>query len=69
MSPSAVLAAFLARPEAVMAIAGTIEHFTLQLLRNLSNMTPEQLDAFIAEQEARKAEHDRWIEEHLPPQE
>ena len=68
MSPfGAALAVILARPEAIMAIAGTIEHFTLQLLRNLGNMTPEELEAFIAEQEQRKADHDRWIDEHMPP--
>jgi hypothetical protein len=30
-------------------------------------MTPEELEAFIAEQEQRKADHDRWIAEHMRP--
>lgn len=67
MSPvGAALAAFLARPEAVMAVAGAVEHFTRTLLRDLGNMTPEELDAFIREQEMRKSDHDRWIQEHMP---
>ncbi|MHC4310862.1 MAG: hypothetical protein ACYSW3_00140 [Planctomycetota bacterium] len=67
MSAGAALAAILARPEAVMAIAASLEHFTLRLLRDLGNMTPEELEAFIAEQEQRKADHDRWIAEHMRP--
>ena len=67
--PAAVLAAFLARPEAVMAVAGAVEHFTRSLLRNLAEMTPEELEAFIAQQEHRTADHDRWIAEHMPPPE
>lgn len=57
---------FLLTPEIILAIATGIEMLTRELLRDLENMTEEERAEWVQKQKARKADHDRWLEEHQP---
>lgn len=52
-------------PEMILAIAASIEIFTRGLLRDIEAMTEEEQDVFIAEQKARKMEHDEWLKSRV----
>lgn len=60
--------AFVLTPEIILAIATGVEMLTRELLRDLENMTEAERAAWVEQQKARKAEHDRWLEEHQPEQ-
>ena len=57
---------FALTPELIMAIATGIEMITRDLLRDLEAMSEEERAEWVQKQKARKAEHDRWLEEHQP---
>ena len=52
-------------PEMILAIATAVEMFTRNILRDIDAMTEEEQNTFIAEQKARKADHDAWLREHI----
>ncbi len=63
------LAALLLRPDVIMAVSTAVEVIVRDLLRKVGNMTEEELDIFVAEQEARGVGHEEWLEAHQPPKE
>ncbi|MHA2265139.1 MAG: hypothetical protein ACXAEN_22320 [Candidatus Thorarchaeota archaeon] len=56
---------FIVTPEIALAISFLIRDTVQSLLHDLSKMTPEEREAWRAEQMRLKAEHDKFLEEHL----
>jgi hypothetical protein len=57
---------FVLTPELIMAIATGIEMITRDLLRDLEAMNEEERAEWVKKQKVRKAQHDRWLQEHQP---
>jgi hypothetical protein len=57
---------FVLTPELIMAIATGIEMITRDLLRDLEAMNEEERAEWVQKQKVRKAQHDRWLQEHQP---
>ena len=56
--------ALLLRPDVIAALTTAMELFFRNLLRKVGEMDDAELDAFIAEQKQRKADHDTWLADH-----
>jgi hypothetical protein len=52
-------------PAMILAVSLAIESFTRMILGQIAAMTDEELDAFIIQKEAEKAEHDEWLKKQL----
>ena len=52
-------------PEMILAISFAIRDLTESLFRDLAAMTPEEREAWRADQMRKKIEHDKWLDEHL----
>ncbi len=56
---------FVVTPEIALAISFMVRDVVQTLLQDLSAMTPEQREAWRAEQMRKKMEHDAWLDQHL----
>lgn len=52
-------------PAVILAIGLAMESLTRNLLSQISQMTEDELNAFIAEKEAEKADHDTWLKQQM----
>lgn len=52
-------------PEIILAISFATRDLIQTLLNDLSAMTPEEREAWRADQMRKKIEHDEWLDEHL----
>ncbi len=53
-------------PQTLVFIMMAVEGMTRRLLRDLSNMSQEQYDAFISKEEAEKILNDLWLKDYPP---
>jgi hypothetical protein len=52
-------------PEMILALSLALEAAIRGIVSEITAMNEEELDAFIAQKEQEKAEHDAWLEEQL----
>ena len=52
-------------PEMILAISLAIEAAVRNIVSEVAKMNDAELDAFIAQKEAEKADHDAWLKEQL----